>query len=249
MVLSSVTLNSIHPKNMALNLLTLAVLSAAGILVAAYVVATGLVPVSSIQEEVDTGAVPMMVMTGSDYEPKVPESVDDFYPVIQERWGQNPQVTDEMEASRTTGFDVRFPRMEPDYNLQLGVFDPLPDGGAYVWLFYSKNPIPDDMTLNRFWADGGITINYHKQRVVVVNEDGSINTSSSELPMSDIYGININNYNAIAISQQYREFQGFDIHDPAQVDFIVGNTYISLQAYMETEELIDVAKIIPFDSE
>jgi len=55
----------------------------------------------------------------------------------------------------------------------------------------------------------------------------------------------INGHRGIAIDEQQRVFQGFPIHDPAQVDFGAGNTYISIQAYMDAKQLVRIAESIP----
>jgi hypothetical protein len=157
-----------------------------------------------------------------------------------------PKVTNEVEASEAAGFEVKFPCIQPDYQLQLAVVDALSDGGKYVWLFYSENPIPDGMTVNQFWADGGITINYHKEITVDAGSYALNFLHSIEMSGKDAHGANINGHYGVAISELYRVFQGVDVHDPAHVDFTTGITYVSLQAYMDTEGLTEVAKTMPF---
>jgi hypothetical protein len=199
-------------------------------------------------------SIPVMVTTESE-QAKVPESVNDFYPVISERYGQNPIVKNGEDASQAVGFTVKFPRIDLDYKLQLAAIEPVPNGSDYVWLFYSKNAIADDMTFNQFWENGGITINYHENMTLVHNDDGSTNISYSNLTTLfvdvkeyglDAYETEISGHPAVAIADLHREFKGFAIHDPTQVDFIAGNTYVSLQGYKDTNELIRMAETMPF---
>src|SRR5690606_14965280 len=89
--------------------------------------------------------------SSSEHEARVPKSASEFYPVISERWGQNPTIDSEEEASYVAGFDVKFPRIESDYELPLAAIDQVQnDTRYYVWLFYAPTPITDKMPVNQF---------------------------------------------------------------------------------------------------
>ncbi|MEP0825209.1 MAG: hypothetical protein HRF40_06970 [Nitrososphaera sp.] len=157
------------------------------------------------------------------------------------------------------GFDVKFPRIESYYELQLATIDQVQNDTTryYVWLFYSPTPITDKMTINQFWEQGGITINYHENLVSVLNDEGTSGLSYTDMAAmveSSIqsglvaYEGDINGHRMVAIEDKHREFQGFAIHDPAQVDFIAGNTYVSLQGYKALPDLVQMAESMPFDA-
>ena len=85
----------------------------------------------------------------------------------------------------------------------------------------------------------------------VSNKDGTISTSFSNLTailgfarMSDLdaRGGDVNGHVIVAIADRHRDFQGFDVRDPAQMDFIAGDTYVSLQGYKSNDELVRIAK-------
>lgn len=217
-------------------------------------------PVESVADEDSmTG-----VETEANYEPEPPSSVNDLYPRISERFGQET-VNNEEEASDAVDFDIRFPRTEPDYELQLAAIDRIENGSDYIYLFYSSSPMTDDMTINQFWEQGGIWIIYQKNATEYVNEyDGRIYTSYINFTAEyesivylglDAYKTDVNGYQAIAIADVHRQFVpephshlSFAVHDPAQVDFVAGNTYVTLQGYKETDELIRIAESIPFEA-
>ncbi|WP_148701096.1 hypothetical protein [Candidatus Nitrososphaera evergladensis] len=215
---------------------------------------------------------PVAAAAESKRETKAPESVDDLYPVIKQRWsGSNfTAITNESEASSLAGFDVKFPTRMPssDYKLQLGIVNrETGDNNKYVFLYCSEKPVTDDMTFNQFWEQGGISVTYHKNATSYVNEyDGNTYTSYSNITaMYEIvvheYGFdahltNVNGHQAIAIADVHREFVPepyneleFAVHDPAQVDFVAGNTYVTLQGYKDADELVRIAESIPFDAE
>lgn len=188
----------------------------------------------------------------------MPTSADDFYPIIRERWSgpNSTAITNEQEALSLTDFEVKFPTQIPDgYKLQLGIVDS--DGGEdnkYVFLYYSANSITNDTRFNHFWEQGGISIIYHKNVTEYFDDNGDHHMSYSSIEnMADFvrsqgleaYEPVINGHRGLAIGEYHRVFQGFPIHDPAQVDFGSGNTYISIQAYMDTEELVGIAESIP----
>jgi hypothetical protein len=214
------------------------------------------------------------IQTESNDEEKVPTSVNEFYPVITERWtGPNvTAVTNEMEATYTANFDVKFPREMPssNYKLQLGLVsheygNHNYDDNNHVFLFYSEERITNKLTLNQFWEQGGIWVVYNKNLTMVQNNfpesKGSENygewnptwfnltdtlIAAKESGM-DVYETEINGHYLVAIEAQDREFQGFTVHDPAQVEFMAGNTHVMLRGYQDTEELIEIAESMWFD--
>lgn len=189
---------------------------------------------------------------------KAPTSADDFYPVIRERWsGPNmTAITSESETLSLADFDIRFPTQMPSgYKLQLGIVNSeTGEDNKYVLLYYSANPITEDTRFNHFWEQGGISIIYHKNVTEYFADNGDHHMSYSSIHnMADFARSNgksayepvINGHRGVAIGDHHHVFQGFPIHDPAQVDFGAGNTYISIQAYMDTEELVRIAESIP----
>lgn len=199
---------------------------------------------------------------------KTPESVDDLYPVINERWSGpdiTATITNELEASSKAGFDVKFPTHMPsgDYKLQLAIVNrETGEDNKYVFLYYSEKPITNEMTFNQFWEEGGISVTYHKNMTMVRNDlEGTMNYGEMNPSFSNLtamveavkdsgmnaYETTINGHQASVIADVHREFQGFPVHDPAQVDFIAGNTHVTLQGYRETDDLIRIAESMPFD--
>lgn len=172
-------------------------------------------------------------------------------PLIDQRFGHLFLIQNESQASQLADFNVKFPTKLPqEYNLQLSVVDPTIENNKYVWLFYSKTPISDNMTTHDFWEHGGISIDYYK-----VDKDNTEEIFTTKvLPTYidavknsgylDAHQTTINGHAALAYSQVYTEFQGWKVHQPSQVEFIEGNSHITLQADLPLEELIQVAKSI-----
>lgn len=236
-------------------------------------VTAAFIPFSTQNEAgADSSNAKMMTATenSQQHKSKTPESADDLYPVIKERWSgpDITTITNELEASSKAGFGVKFPTQMPssDYKLQLAIVNrETGEDNKYVFLYYSEKPITNEMTFNQFWEQGGISVTYHKNFAMVRNDFpesvgsmnyGEMNPSFSNLTAMveavkdsgmNAYETTINGHQASAIADVHREFQGFPVHDPAQVDFIVGNTHITLQGYKDTDELIRIAESMPFD--
>jgi hypothetical protein len=173
------------------------------------------------------------------------------YPIIKEEWGDKHIVNNESEASSVAGFDVKFPSwVESGYKLRLAAVDSTVDNNRYVWLFYSPNPISDNERINEFWAHGGINIIYHK--TVVITGDNTFSSSTLDFHRSDvklsidyINGSTIHHRDGVGFNGRIRNFNGLQTQDPAQVDFIDGGTFVTLQGFKTITELTKIAESIP----
>ncbi|MHB8602699.1 MAG: DUF4367 domain-containing protein [Nitrosotalea sp.] len=172
-----------------------------------------------------------------------------FYPIIKERWKNATMVHNESQATSLAGYEIKFPsKILFDSNLQFGVVETAPDDAKFVLLFYSKEPLTDSTRFNEFFKQNGIWIAY--RRWTSSSQEGSFDFNIPNYIRTfkkegrDGYEITINGHKGMASSQRDRLFHGVDIHDPSQVEFMIKETHITIQGYLEKDDLIKIAESI-----
>ncbi len=166
-------------------------------------------------------------------------------PFISQRWGDEIKVNNETEASQTAGYLVKFPTKLPDnYKLQLSVVDPLTPANKYVYLFYSKSPITDTMRWHDFLNAGGITMNIHHDRYQDPSPDpfGVLLIGLQHMGYQDAHEITVNGYKGWAGSNHTRNFNGWVIEDPSEVEYLANGTDVQIAGDLPVDELIDTAQ-------
>jgi hypothetical protein len=170
---------------------------------------------------------------------------------INAMWGDKITVNNDSEASKLVSFTVNFPSKILDkYDLQLAIVDPTIEKNKYVRLFYSSNKIPNTMTLPDFFAQNGVYTFYHKSILSMQNVTLFQTILSGNVKALQYHGyddareIEINGYLGTIYSQKYVEFEGSQIHYPSQLEFFVGDSDITIEAYLQDSVLEDIAKSI-----
>lgn len=170
---------------------------------------------------------------------------------INSMWGDKIKVNDDFEASKLAGFTIHFPSKIPDgFHLQLAMVDPTIENNKYVRAFYSTDAISNTMTLYDFFAQKGIYIYYTKMPIALkdVNLFNTILSSHVHEFQNhgyvDVHEVEINGYHGTVYEQRDLEFQGSSIHRPSQLELFVGDSDITMQAYLPDSTLINIAKSI-----
>ncbi len=160
------------------------------------------------------------------------------------------KIDNDSQATTLVSYRIKFPsKMPPSYNLQFGMIETVHDNNKFVILFYSKDTITDAMRANEFFAQKGIAIYYRKEESDPRKEGGfefHIRDYLCALQRDKVEAseVTINGHKGIVSSQRDRLFHGVEIHDPSQVEFVMKETHITIQGYLEKEDLIRIAESI-----
>ncbi len=171
-------------------------------------------------------------------------------PIIDDYWNSTTRI-DLTQSSTLAGFNVKIPSKIPtNYTLQISSIKKI-ENYTEVYLFYSKVPITENMTLDNFFGSGGFWITYNNGPYEEGNNASTNKWMSDSLALYrtgwkyDVLVTSINGYPAISFDQNYRDGGGGQkIHDTSLVDFITKDARISLQGYLPKEELIQIAQSI-----
>lgn len=171
-------------------------------------------------------------------------------PIIDEYWDNTTRI-DIAQASTLAGFSVKPPSKIPEnYTLQISSIKKI-ENYPNVYLFYSKVPITNKMTLDDFFDKGGFWVMYRNEPYVPNNKTSIDKWMSDSLAVYktgwnyNVLVTAINGYSSIAFDQNYRDGGGGQkIHDPSLVDFITNDSRITIQGNLPKEELIQVGESI-----